>query len=85
MANPLLKHKSNVDGPYYCTDPEDAKGEGCIACCRCYTEAPNFYAQDEQGNAFVKFQPHTPEEVDAVEAAMAVCPVDSIGRDGGEE
>ena len=28
MANPEMKHKDNVEGSWYCTDPDDDNGEG---------------------------------------------------------
>ena len=64
MANPEAKHKDNVGGSWYCTDPDDDNGEGCIACNVCYTGAPDFFAEDEDGNAYIKKQPTTPEEVE---------------------
>ncbi len=54
MANVNAKHKDNIAGAWYCTDPDDDEGEGCIACNVCYTGAPDFFAEDEDGNAFIK-------------------------------
>ena len=51
-----MKHSQNIPGPWYC-DPDDDDGEGCIACNVCYTGAPDFFAEDEDGNAYVKKQP----------------------------
>ena len=49
MANKSQKHSKNIEGPWYCTDPDDDDGEGCIACNVCYTGAPDFFAEDEDG------------------------------------
>ncbi len=82
MANPNAKHKKNVSGPWYATDADDANGEGCIACNVCYTGAPDFFGEDEDGNAFVKKQPTAPAEVALCQEQMDACPVSSIGNDG---
>ena len=82
MANKDMKHKENVAGAWYCTDPDDDEGEGCIACNVCYTGAPDFFAEDEDGNAFVKKQPSTPEEIELCQEQLEACPVASIGDDG---
>ncbi len=82
MANPSQKHKLNVEGPWYCTDPDDEDGEGCIACNVCYSGAPDFFAEDDYGNAYVKKQPTTPEEIELCQEQMDLCPVASIGSDG---
>ena len=50
MANKMMKHKMNIPGPWYCTDPDDDNGEGCIACNVCYTGAPEFFKEDEDGS-----------------------------------
>ena len=60
MANKEMKHKDNTEGAWFCTDPDDDNGEGCIACNVCYTGAPDFFKEDEDGNAFVYKQPSTP-------------------------
>ncbi len=82
MANPKGRHKQNVPGKFYTTDPDDDSGEGCIACNVCYTGAPDFFAEDEDGNAFVKKQPSTPAEISLCDEQMEECPVQSIGHDG---
>lgn len=82
MANPKLKHKDNIDGPWYCTDPEDENGEGCIACNVCYTGAPDFFGEDDDGNAFVKKQPESDEDKALCQEQLEACPVGSIGTDG---
>ena len=82
MANSAQKHKDNIAGAWYCTDPDDENGEGCIACNVCYTGAPDFFGEDEDGNAFVKKQPSTPEEIELCQEQLDACPVASIGSDG---
>ncbi len=82
MSNPQMKNKKNVPGKFYCTSPDDAGGSGCIACGMCYGSAPDFFAEDENGNAYVQKQPSSPDEVQACEDAMNSCPVSSIGNNG---
>ncbi len=81
MSNPKMKHKLNSSGAWYCTDPDDENGEGCIACNVCYSGAPEFFAEDEDGHAYVKKQPTTPQEIELCQEQMDACPVSSIGRD----
>ena len=82
MANPKAKHKSNVSGPWYCTSPDDPNGEGCIGCNVCYSDAPEFFATDADGNAFIKHQPTTDSEIEACQEQSSACPVSAIGSDG---
>lgn len=82
MSNPKMKHKLNIPGSWYCTDSDDDNGEGCIACNVCYTGAPEFYAEDDDGHAYVKKQPTTPDEIALCQEQMDACPVSSIGHDG---
>ena len=82
MANATAKHAQNISGAWYCTDPDDDDGEGCIACNVCYSGAEEFFGEDEDGNAFIKKQPTTPEEVALCQEQMDACPVASIGNDG---
>lgn len=82
MANKSKKHKLNIPGAWYCTDSEDETGEGCIACNVCYNGAPDFFTEDENGNAYVKKQPQTPEEIALCQEQLDACPVNSIGFDG---
>ena len=82
MANKNEKHKMNIPGAWFCTDPDDEDGEGCIACNVCYTGAPDFFESDEDGNAYVKKQPETEEEVELCQEQLDACPVSSIGSDG---
>ncbi len=82
MANKDMKHGSNIAGAWYCTDPDDDNGEGCIACNVCYTGAPDFFAEDDDGNAYVKKQPETDDEKELCMEQLEACPVNSIGNDG---
>lgn len=82
MSNKDMKHPDNVAGKFYCTDPDDDNGEGCIACNVCYNGAPDFFAEDEDGNAYIKKQPETEEDIELCVEQMEACPVGSIGDDG---
>ena len=82
MANKDMKHPDNVAGKFYCTDPDDENGEGCIARNVCYNGAPEFFAEDEDGNAFIKKQPESEEDIELCVEQMEACPVGSIGDDG---
>ena len=77
-----MKNAKNVPGAFYCTDPDDDNGEGCIACNVCYSSAPEFFGEDDNGNAFVHTQPKTPEEIAICEEQLDACPVSSIGKNG---
>lgn len=79
MANPELKHPKNVEGRFYCTDPDDDNVEGCIACNVCYNGAPDFFAEDEDGNAYIYKQPTTDEDIELCTEQLEACPVCSIG------
>ena len=54
----------------------------CIACNVCYNGAPDHFAEDDDGNAYVMKQPATPEEVELCMEQLEACPVSSIGDDG---
>lgn len=82
MANLDMKHPKNVAGKFYCTDPDDENGEGCIACNVCYNGAPDFFAEDEDGNAYVYKQPESEDDMELCVEQMEACPVGSIGDDG---
>jgi ferredoxin len=81
MANSKAKHKLNVPGQWFTTDPDDDEGEGCIACNVCYTSAPDFFKEDEDGNAYICKQPSTKAEIDLVMEQVESCPVNSIGQE----
>jgi ferredoxin len=82
MAQPGNKHPQNVPGPWYCTNSDDASGEGCIACSVCYTGAPDFFVEDANGNAYVHKQPTTEDEIALCQEQLEACPVTSIGANG---
>lgn len=82
MANKEAKHAKNIAGKFYCTDPDEENGEGCIACNVCYNGAPDFFAEDEDGNAYIVKQPVNDEETELVVEQLEACPVCSIGDDG---
>lgn len=82
MANVEAKHALNIAGAWYCTDPDDDGGEGCIACNVCYSGAPEFFAEDDDGNAYIHKQPDSEEDVELCQEQLDSCPVGSIGNDG---
>ena len=52
----------------------------CIDCDQCRTEAPDFFARDEDnGTSYVARQPVTPEEIELVQQAATNCATSSIG------
>jgi len=76
MANRNDKPPQNVPGPYYV----DAT---CIDCDLCRGAAPQFLTRhDEGGYSYVYRQPVGSEEIAQAEAALRLCPTDSIGNDG---
>ncbi len=76
MADKNSRVKGNVAGRYFVDD-------ACIACDACCVEAPRFFAMnDNDGHAYVKLQPQSPEEINEAENALAACPVEAIGNDG---
>lgn len=76
MADSNHRYAQNLPGRYFVDDQ-------CIACDACCIEAPRFFAMnDDEGHAFVKLQPQTPEEIQEAENALAACPVEAIGNDG---
>jgi ferredoxin len=79
MANVNMKHKLNVAGKWFTTDPDDDNGEGCIACNVCYTSAPDLFKEDEDGNGYVYKQPETSNEIELMQEQVDSCPVNSIG------
>lgn len=77
MADPTQKQKENVQGKYF-VDSQ------CIDCDLCRETAPaNFTRSDEGGYSYVYKQPGSPEEEKLCEEAMAGCPVEAIGNNGG--
>ena len=82
MANPKIKNNENTEGAWYCTSPDDDNGEGCIACNACFGRAPQFFAEDDDGNAYVWRQPETEEDAEICQEQLDNCPVNAIGSDG---
>jgi ferredoxin len=76
MADKTQKVAENVPGKWYVD-------ETCVPCQTCLVEAPELlkYNDDETKVYFFK-QPSTPDEEDAAQRALDVCPVGSIGNDG---
>ncbi len=76
MADKLSKQPENALGAWYVDT-------SCALCRLCLEEAPNLltYNRDETGVHFFK-PPETPEETDAAQRAMDVCPTLAIGNDG---
>lgn len=81
-ANKRIKHKLNISGPWYVTDPDDDSGQGCIACNVCYTAAPEFFKEDKDSNAYVWNMPVTANEKELYMEQFRACPVEAIGIDG---
>lgn len=76
MADINTKWKENSPGRFYVD-------ETCIACDACVTAAPdNFTMNEDDGHAYLKRQPLTPEEDEQCREAMESCPVEAIGNDG---
>jgi ferredoxin len=76
MADKLSKQSENAPGQWYVDT-------SCALCRMCLEEAPNLitYNRDETAVQFFK-QPETPEESEAAQRAMEVCPTLAIGNDG---
>ena len=76
MADKSAKWEQNTPGKFYVDDQ-------CIACDACVTEAPRFFAMnDEEGHAYVTLQPKNEEEIKNAIEALEACPVEAIGNDG---
>ncbi len=76
MPDKNNKYPDNKPGKFY-VDKE------CIACDACVLAAPdNFTMNEDDGHAYVKIQPSSPEEEDLCKEAMEGCPVEAIGCDG---
>ena len=76
MADKNHKLPENAPGTWYVDDT-------CTPCRVCLDEAPGLlkYNDDETYVYFFK-QPESPEEMEAAQNAMAVCPTLAIGDDG---
>jgi ferredoxin len=76
VADKLIKQPENVPGEWYVDT-------SCALCRLCLEEGPNLitYNLHETGVHFFK-QPETPQEINAAQRAMDVCPTLAIGNDG---
>ena len=75
MADSSRKLPENVPGKWYVDD-------SCTPCHVCLDEAPGILKyNDDQTYVFVYKQPSTPEEEEAAQRALDVCPTGSIGND----
>lgn len=75
MADSSRKLPENVPGKWYVDD-------SCTPCHVCLDEAPGMLKyNDDQTYVFVYKQPSTPEELEAAQRALDVCPTGSIGND----
>ena len=75
MADKTKKFEANQPGRYY-VDRE------CIACDACVLAAPDHFAPNDDGNAYVTKQPTNEAEEAVCREAMEGCPVEAIGNDG---
>lgn len=82
MPNNAMKHPANVPGHFYVTSPDDPEGQGCTACTICYNAAPDFFAEDADGYAYVIRQPQNESEIGLCREQMDACPPLAIGDDG---
>lgn len=75
MADSSRKLPENVPGKWYVDD-------SCTPCHVCLDEAPAMLKyNDDQTYVYVYKQPSTPEEEEAAQRALDVCPTGSIGND----
>ncbi len=75
MATLTDRVPQNVAGKFYV----DAS---CIDCDQCRAIAPDCFGRTDDGMSFIKKQPTTPEDIEAVVEAMNGCATSSIGCDG---
>jgi ferredoxin len=77
MADFLHRHPLNAEGKFYVDHT-------CIDCDFCSVLAPNNFGRDaDSAHYFLLKQPTTESELADVREAVAGCPTDSIGDDGG--
>jgi len=79
MADKNHKHPKNAKGSFFCT-AEGAPADECITCGLCYGSAPEIFAEDEDGYAYVHTQPDA-LLYDLAQEALSDCPSNSIGVD----
>jgi ferredoxin len=76
MADNTRKLPENVPGKWYVDD-------ACTPCHVCLDEAPQLLKyNDDQTYVYFFKQPETPEENDAAQRALDICPTAAIGNDG---
>ena len=81
MADKTNKLADQVPGPWYVDDT-------CTPCHVCLDEAgPQagydiLRYNDDESRVLVVKQPVTPEELDAAQRALEICPTNAIGSDG---
>ena len=77
MGDKADRYLDNLPGTWYV----DKK---CILCSVCSEAAPKNFKESTEGNHDIVFkQPDSTEEITQCEEAMASCPVEAIGNDGG--
>ena len=77
MADPGERYEDNVPGPFY-TD------RNCVLCNECFELAPGHFRMSKAGDhMIVHQQPGNGEQRALCERAMAGCPMDAVGDDGG--
>jgi ferredoxin len=78
MADLDNRYPENVAGNFYVDDQ-------CIDCDLCRETAPDNYTRFEDGGYSYLFkQPATEEEETLCQEALEGCPVEAIGKDGGD-
>jgi ferredoxin len=81
MADPTIRLPESVPGPWYVDDT-------CTPCHVCLDEAgpqtdfPLLRYNDDESKVLFTKQPATPEELDAAQRALEICPQNAIGSDG---
>jgi len=75
MADKNSKSSNNVNGKYYVDN-------SCIGCGQCVDTACDFFAQADDGMAYVKKQPLNNDDIILCEQACSNCPVEAIGNNG---
>ncbi|MGM0444258.1 MAG: ferredoxin [Fibrobacterota bacterium] len=73
MADRTDAHEKNAAGDFFVDS-------SCIGCELCVSTAPENFAMDDDGMAYVQKQPESAEEKDASREALAGCPVEAIGN-----
>jgi ferredoxin len=78
MAQLELRFPDNSPGQYYVDS-------NCIACDTCVgISQTHFRLTSNYDHAIVIAQPRTPNDIKQCDEALACCPVNAIGNDGGK-